>query len=124
ATLPLPVPPMMLQTLVENAIKHGISRQVSGGTVRIISRAADGCHQIIVQNTGRLKKVEGGDGFGLPGTRSRLYLMFGDKAAFTIQEVNGSMVEATIRLPADPGAETGSKRKQQPDRPHGAATTR
>ena len=37
-TLDQPVPPMMLQTLVENAIKHGISKRINGGMVKIISR--------------------------------------------------------------------------------------
>src|SRR5689334_6673662 len=53
-TLTLQVPPMMLQTLVENAIKHGISKQIQGGIVRIISVLKDDFHQLSVQNTGYL----------------------------------------------------------------------
>jgi two-component system LytT family sensor kinase len=119
ATLSLPVPPMMLQTLVENAIKHGISRQVAGGTVRIISSVLGGYHQLTVLNTGRLKVNTPESGFGLPGTRSRLYLMFGDKAAFTIRELKGDdkagyMVEATIKIPVDPVVEADIKRRLKP----------
>ena len=119
ASLSLPVPPMMLQTLVENAIKHGISRQVAGGTVRIISSVADGYHRLTVLNTGRLKEASPEGGFGLPGTRSRLYLLFGDKAAFTIRELknennDGYMVEASIRIPVDPAFESDIKRKLKP----------
>src|ERR1700722_138343 len=53
-TLDQPIPPMMLQTLVENAIKHGISKQVNGGKVKIISDFKDDYHQLIIQNTGYL----------------------------------------------------------------------
>jgi two-component system LytT family sensor kinase len=51
-TLDQPVPPMMLQTLVENAIKHGIGKQKSGGLIRVISDYRDNHHELIVQNTG------------------------------------------------------------------------
>src|SRR5687768_3743184 len=50
-TLALPVPPMMLQTLVENAIKHGINKQILGGVVRIISTIKNNFHELSVQNT-------------------------------------------------------------------------
>src|SRR4029079_7160770 len=53
-TLDQPVPPMMLQTLVENAIKHGIGKQKSGGLVKVISDYRDNHHELIVQNTGQL----------------------------------------------------------------------
>src|SRR5690606_34536667 len=53
-TLSLPVPPMMLQTLVENAIKHGVGKRVNGGMVKVISNVADDYHELVVKNTGRL----------------------------------------------------------------------
>ena len=46
-TLDQPVPPMMLQTLVENAIKHGISKQIDGGVVKIISDFKDNYHRLV-----------------------------------------------------------------------------
>src|SRR5579872_6737345 len=68
-TLDQPVPPMMLQTLVENAIKHGISKQVNGGRVKISSDFHDDFHELVIQNTGYLNgALEGGDGFGLAST--------------------------------------------------------
>jgi LytS/YehU family sensor histidine kinase len=45
---------MMLQTLVENAIKHGISKQIKGGVIRIISNFKENHHELIVQNSGTL----------------------------------------------------------------------
>ncbi|MBC7903719.1 MAG: histidine kinase [Gemmatimonadaceae bacterium] len=98
-TLDQPVPPMMLQTLVENAIKHGISKQVSGGTVKIISDFKDNHHELVVQNTGYLNGAYNADGFGLTSTQNRLQLLFGEKANFSIREINGNMVEAKVELP-------------------------
>lgn len=98
-TLMQPMPPMMLQTLVENAIKHGISKQVAGGVVRIISRFNNNFHELVIENSGRLGNIVNTDGFGLPGTKSRLRLLFGEKAGFNIQEVNGNMVEVKVQIP-------------------------
>jgi len=98
-TLMQPIPPMMLQTLVENAIKHGISKQVSGGTVTIVSRMKNRYHQVVIRNTGRLDKSGNEDGFGLISTRNRLQLLFGENANFNIREINGNMVEAILHIP-------------------------
>jgi len=99
-TLDQPVPPMMLQTLVENAIKHGISRQVDGGKVKIISDFTDDFyHKLVIQNTGVLNGSRDPDGFGLASTKNRLQLLFGQKANFDIREVNGNLVEAKVQIP-------------------------
>jgi sensor histidine kinase YesM len=98
-TLDQPIPPMMLQTLVENAIKHGISKQVNGGKVKIISDFKDDYHQLIIQNTGYLNGSLYDDGFGLTSTKNRLKLLFGDKANFDIKEMNSNTVEATVLIP-------------------------
>ena len=100
-TLDQQIPPMMLQTLVENAIKHGISKQVSGGTVTIISDLKENYHELVIRNTGKLAVSINGDGFGLASTRDRLYLLFGKNANFNIQEINGDTVEATLQIPFD-----------------------
>ncbi len=97
-TLDQPVPPMMLQTLVENAIKHGISKQVNGGVVKIISDLKGNYHELAVQNTGYLNGHSNGEGFGLSSTTNRLSLLYGDKARFEIKQ-NGSLVEAKVFLP-------------------------
>jgi two-component system LytT family sensor kinase len=98
-TLTQPIPPMMLQTLVENAIKHGISKQVSGGTVTIISKMKERYHQLVIRNTGHLSKSGNEDGFGLVSTRYRLQLLFGEQANFNIREIKGNMVEAELHIP-------------------------
>ena len=98
-TLDQPVPPMMLQTLVENAIKHGISKQVSGGKVKIISDFKGDYHELAVQNTGILNGFMNGEGFGLSSTLNRISLLYGDKAKFEIKQVTPELVEAKLMLP-------------------------
>jgi len=100
-TLDQPVPPMMLQTLVENAIKHGISKQKDGGAIKIISDFRDDVHELIVQNTGKLNGTGYSDGFGLASTRNRLKLLFGAKASFQIADKNGNIVEAKVLMPVE-----------------------
>jgi two-component system LytT family sensor kinase len=98
-TLDQQVPPMMLQTLVENAIKHGISKQLSGGIVKIISDFKDHYHELAVQNTGFLNGFMNHDGFGLSSTTNRLNLIYGDKAKFEIKQITPSLVEARVLIP-------------------------
>jgi len=98
-TLDQPVPPMMLQTLVENAIKHGISKQINGGIVKIISDFKDHYHELTVQNTGYLNGYTNTEGFGLSSTTNRLNLLYGDKAKFEIKQVNSTLVEAKVQIP-------------------------
>jgi LytS/YehU family sensor histidine kinase len=99
-TLDQPVPPMMLQTLVENAIKHGISKQISGGKIRIVSDFKDNYHELAVQNTGKLMNgTAKGDGFGLPSTLNRLSLLYGERARFSIKQITSELVEARVLLP-------------------------
>jgi two-component system LytT family sensor kinase len=101
-TLDQPVPPMMLQTLVENAIKHGIGKQISGGMVKVISDFKENFHELVVQNTGYLNgHIKDGDGFGLFSTRNRLQLLFGEKANFEIKQVSTDLVEARILIPVE-----------------------
>jgi two-component system, LytTR family, sensor kinase len=98
-TLDQPVPPMMLQTLVENAIKHGISKHIRGGVIKIISDFKNHYHELAVQNTGSLNGKLNGEGFGLSSTQNRLGLLYGDKASFEIKQVTPSIVEAKVLIP-------------------------
>ncbi|HRG25159.1 MAG TPA: histidine kinase [Chitinophagaceae bacterium] len=99
-TLNQPVPPMMLQTLVENAIKHGISKQINGGLVKVISAFKGDYHELVVQNTGQLDgRQPTEEGFGLSSTTNRLSLLYGQKASFEIKQINGSLVEARVQIP-------------------------
>jgi two-component system LytT family sensor kinase len=98
-TLGQPVPPMMLQTLVENAIKHGISKKISGGTIKVISDFVNDHHELVVQNSGQLNSSINEDGFGVKSTQYRLNLLYQGKATFEIKNINSDMVESRITMP-------------------------
>ena len=100
-TLVEPVPPMMLQTLVENAIKHGISKQEAGGIIKIYSKYIGNTHELTVINSGKLLQLKSDDesGFGIKGTQDRLNLLFQDHARFEIKQLDGNMVESKIIMP-------------------------
>jgi len=96
----VPMPPMMLQTLVENAIKHGLEPLPGGGTIWVIARESEGRLLVTVADDGRGFSAEGGgSGVGLKNVRERLRLAFGDKASFSIVANYPKGVAATIALP-------------------------
>jgi sensor histidine kinase YesM len=98
-TLHQPIPPMMLQTLVENAIKHGISKEVNGGRIKIISDFVGNNHELIVQNTGTINDIHSGEGFGLTSTQNRLNLLYGKQANFELKNLNNEVVQAKVTIP-------------------------
>lgn len=100
-TLDQQVPPMMLQIMVENAIKHGISKHVDGGMIRIISDYNKDHYELSVQNTGRLEASTSPDGFGIASTHNRLKLLYGVSGVFEIKNIEGNMVESKITIPVD-----------------------
>ncbi len=103
-TLGLQVPPMMLQNLVENAIKHGIGKNESGGVVNIISSASGSHHKITVENTGSYNEQAAREGFGLKSTMDRLNLLFAGNAHFSISNRAGNMVQSTVSIPIQNGS--------------------
>lgn len=98
-TLQQKVPHMMVQTLVENAIKHGISKQTKGGEIWIWSELTPKHHQITIRNTGQLNGFKNKDGFGLHSTQERLQLLYQNRANFDIQQTGENLVEAKINIP-------------------------
>jgi signal transduction histidine kinase len=95
-----PMPPMLLLTLVENALKHGVQPLVEGGSVQVSARAAEGRIEVRVADTGRGMGSSSGGGTGLANVRARLRAMYGPAAslALAINEPRG--VIATVTLPA------------------------
>jgi two-component system LytT family sensor kinase len=97
------VPPMMVQTLVENAIKHGVSKPINGGFVAIEARQEKGHLLLVIRNTGKLERDQSseGTGFGLSSTRQRLDLIYGEnKASFHIRQESEEVVCAQLVIPA------------------------
>ncbi|WP_035825889.1 sensor histidine kinase [Janthinobacterium sp. RA13] len=94
------VPPMALQTLVENAVKYGVEASAEGGDIRIAARrgADTDMLRIEVANTGELRGASGSTGIGLRNARQRLQLACGERASLELRQQAG-WVYATIDLP-------------------------
>lgn len=94
------VPPLMLQTLVENGIKHGISRLTAGGLIQMKTIVEDDRLKIRIRNSGRLNGERSAkDGLGLKNTVQRLKLIYGDDASFRIVNENDNFVLTEIIIP-------------------------
>ena len=93
------MPTMMLQTLVENAIKHGLGKQPGNCLIKIISTYEDNKHLLMVQNTGVLDHEVGRDGFGLQSTKNRLNILYRGNAAFEIFQSQPTQVTAKLIIP-------------------------
>jgi hypothetical protein len=98
-TLDQQVPPMMLQTLVENAIKHGISKRVAGGKVLVASNFINSHFELRVENSGELQHISNTNGFGIKSTQDRLNLLYGNEASFSMQQKDAQTVEVAIKMP-------------------------
>jgi signal transduction histidine kinase len=96
------VPPMMLATLVENAIKHGIAPLAEGGSIRVkVERGGDAL-RLSVADTGRGLSASSGAGVGLANIRARLAALYGNRAALELQANAPRGVAAIITLPITP----------------------
>jgi LytS/YehU family sensor histidine kinase len=91
------VPPLSLQPLVENAIRHGISTQIDGGVVRVRGTRSDGWVRLTVLNTGR-GTPDPGTGEGLDNVRRRLRATFGPESDVSLTERGGD-TEACLAFP-------------------------
>lgn len=97
------IPPMMIQTLVENAIKHGVSNLIAGGLVELSTRIDKSKLIIIIRNSGQLqigkKQKKKGGGYGLANTKERLKLIYSGEASFRIYNENDKFVVTEIKIP-------------------------
>jgi sensor histidine kinase YesM len=108
-TLRRAVPPMLLQTLVENAVKYGIAPRPEGGEISIVARLVDGNLDIEVRNPGSIvrmhKSVTGAVSekrstqVGLRNALDRLQLLFGDSASLQLVQSAADEVTAKVRVP-------------------------
>lgn len=96
-----PFPPLMLPSLVENAIKHGLEPQREGGTVMITAQAQEGRLRVVVSDTGRGFGDTVGAGVGLANIRERLAALYGETAKLTLESNSPGGVIATIEVPLD-----------------------
>jgi len=93
------VPPMLLQTLVENALKHGIARLPAGGDLAIRARVEQERLVLEVENSGQLTD-SGTEAtqLGLKNARERLHILFGDRASLVLKNGDARVI-ATVTIP-------------------------
>lgn len=94
------VPPLMIQTLVENGIKHGISKLVNGGILEIETVVEKEKLIIRIKNSGQLKEnIDSESGFGIKNTQQRLHLLYGNSASLKISNHNSTSVLTELIIP-------------------------
>ncbi len=96
------VPNLMLQSLVENAIKHGIAKRAQGGVVRVTAAHRGDTLHLSVYNDGPLLDRDGraiAEGIGLSNLRARLRLLYGERGELRLDNSGSSGVEASVTLP-------------------------
>ena len=104
-----PLPAMMLQTLVENAIKHGLEPRTGGGTVWIRARRDGDAVAVTVADNGEgFNAKTGGTGIGLKNVRERLRLRYNGDANLSVIANFPAGVAATINVPAHAAPRSGS----------------
>ncbi|MEO6871618.1 MAG: histidine kinase [Chthoniobacterales bacterium] len=101
ASLPCLVPPLALQTLVENAVKYGVSREAGAAVIALYAHRDDNHLEISLRNTGALRSSSSSQstGLGLTNLRTRLRLLFADRATLDLHEPEPGWVEARLIIP-------------------------
>ncbi len=94
-----PFPPMMLQTLIENAIKHGLEPKIDGGTILVRARVDGATLVVDVCDDGVGIDLHADEGVGLANIRERLQLLYGGQAELVIEAPPGGGACASVRIP-------------------------
>lgn len=95
----LPFPPMLVQPLVENAVKHGLENKIDGGEILVsVEDHTDG-YRLIVADTGLGLQDDAISGVGLANVRERLQALFDGKARLTLEENQPTGLRVTMELP-------------------------
>ena len=112
-TLDAVVPSMLLQPLVENAVRHGVSPVIEGGTIAVESMIHNDCLVMTVRNSGprtngtSTRNDKPSKGIGLTNTAERLRTLYGDKQRFSLRSPDVGGYEVTIELPFRKAASSG-----------------
>ncbi len=100
-TLAYPIPPAILQTLVENALKHGIAQRIGGGELTIEASRQDSFLRLTILNPGKLGRSSApSTHIGLDNARGRLLHLYGRDASLTLEQRAPDLVAAVLTLPA------------------------
>ena len=102
----LPLSPMLLQPLVENAIKHGLEPKIEGGRITVSAAIHDSVLQIRIEDTGLgfgVATDTAGSGSGLTNVRARLKALYGDAAKLTIEQPKeGTRICISVPIATEP----------------------
>jgi two-component system, LytTR family, sensor kinase len=98
------VPPLMVQTLVENGIKHGVSKLTEGGLIAVKTIVEGGNLRIQIRNSGHYHQyhvngIKRKGGLGLKNTAQRLKLLYGENASFKIENESDTFVLTEVIIP-------------------------
>jgi sensor histidine kinase YesM len=97
------IPVMLLQTLAENAIKHGIAQLPGGGLLRVAATVQNGMLMLEVENPRPpAPRLAAQEGVGLQNARDRLRLLFGARASLDLDLSHPSITTARLRIPVNP----------------------
>ena len=100
ATCAARVPHLLLQPLVENAIRHGIAPRAAEGTIRIAASRRNGSLRLAVRDDGvGMRPGAAPEGVGLANTRTRLRMLYGERQSLAVRDAPGGGVHVEIELP-------------------------
>jgi len=105
--LGLAVPPLLLQTLVENAVKYGVGGDPTGVDIVVSASVEEGLLKLSVANTGRLSSGGASTGLGLRNATERLRMLFGERAVLRLGEKKPGWVVAEVEMPAKGAVRSG-----------------
>jgi sensor histidine kinase YesM len=98
-TLDQPVPTMVLQALIENALKFGIDNEVKGGSIHISSFFSNSHHVLSVQSSGDFEAYCNTQSATIYKLQNRLELLYDADASFELQQVKNGVINAIVRIP-------------------------
>jgi signal transduction histidine kinase len=106
ANRPIPIPILVLQPFVENAVTHGISQRARGGRVSVSARLLDSCVELCVEDdgVGLGQSTHRGSGKAMANCRNRLSLAYGDRARLDVSERGGGGTKVVVSIPVAPSA--------------------
>ena len=93
------IPPLSIQLLVENAIKHGIDKRINGGTITLSIENKEKQLKVTVQNPGRIIEKGSEKGIGLKNLSKRLLIQYNGEASLTLKNEAEDQVKATLIIP-------------------------
>lgn len=95
----IPFPPMLVQPLVENAVKHGIERKVEGGEILVRVEEDTACYRLVVADTGSGLLEDSVAGIGLANVRERLEALYDRKGKLILEDNQPSGLKVTMEIP-------------------------